>query len=297
MSAIKNRSEILFLYDVKDTNPNGDPLDENKPRIDEATGINVVTDVRLKRTIRDYLSEYKGKDVFVKENKDNDGNLLTKDHKLKDLGIKSAEDAEKLFKKFIDLRLFGATIAVKKGSVIRTGPVQFRFGRSLHQVEPLLIQGTTVMPSGEEKTQGTFTEVYVLPYSLISFYGIVNENAGGYTGLQAEDVDLLLEGIWNGTKNLITRSKVGQMPRLLLHVEYMGGGFHIGDLDKAISVQPIKESGLAIRSMADLNLDFSELKEKLAANKANIKRLRIAKDEALELDLSDLGIKTEMLGY
>ena len=52
---IKNRHEILFIYDVTDANPNGDPLDENKPRMDEETNTNIVTDVRLKRTIRDYL--------------------------------------------------------------------------------------------------------------------------------------------------------------------------------------------------------------------------------------------------
>ena len=56
---MKSRSEILFLYDIVDNNPNGDPLDSNKPRIDEETSINLVTDVRLKRTIRDYLYDYK----------------------------------------------------------------------------------------------------------------------------------------------------------------------------------------------------------------------------------------------
>lgn len=58
---VKNRSEILFLYDVTDANPNGDPVDENRPRIDEETGVNIVTDVRLKRTIRDYLINFKNK--------------------------------------------------------------------------------------------------------------------------------------------------------------------------------------------------------------------------------------------
>ena len=62
-----NRSELIFLYDIKDNNPNGDPLDSNKPRIDEETGINYVTDVRIKRTIRDYLYEYKGKEIFVRK--------------------------------------------------------------------------------------------------------------------------------------------------------------------------------------------------------------------------------------
>lgn len=73
-----NRSEILFLYDVTDANPNGDPVDENKPRIDEETGINIVTDVRLKRTIRDYLHTYKNQEIFILEQKDAKGDLKTK---------------------------------------------------------------------------------------------------------------------------------------------------------------------------------------------------------------------------
>jgi len=66
-NTIKNRSEILFIYDVKDANPNGDPIDENKPRIDEETGINYVTDVRLKRTVRDYLNGYKNLKILFKK--------------------------------------------------------------------------------------------------------------------------------------------------------------------------------------------------------------------------------------
>jgi CRISPR-associated protein Csh2 len=62
---VDNRSEILFLYDVTDANPNGDPMDENRPRIDEETGVNIVTDVRLKRTIRDYLRDYRGKHIHT----------------------------------------------------------------------------------------------------------------------------------------------------------------------------------------------------------------------------------------
>ena len=60
-SNVINRSELIFLYDVQYANPNGDPLDDNKPRIDPSTGINLVSDVRLKRTIRDYLNDFKGK--------------------------------------------------------------------------------------------------------------------------------------------------------------------------------------------------------------------------------------------
>ncbi len=67
MTDLTNRSEILFLYDIQNANPNGDPNDENKPRIDEETGNNIVTDVRLKRTIRDYLMEEKKQEIFVRE--------------------------------------------------------------------------------------------------------------------------------------------------------------------------------------------------------------------------------------
>ncbi|MGB9760409.1 MAG: type I CRISPR-associated protein Cas7, partial [Thermoproteota archaeon] len=101
---IKNRSEILFLYDVKFTNPNGDPMEENRPRIDEETGINIITDVRLKRTIRDYILEYEHKsgdnfDIFIKEELKEDGKLKTREEKLEELKVSSQKDAEKLLEK------------------------------------------------------------------------------------------------------------------------------------------------------------------------------------------------------
>ncbi|MCX6698416.1 MAG: type I CRISPR-associated protein Cas7, partial [Methanomicrobiales archaeon] len=63
---ISKRSELLFFYDVKDINPNGDPLDDNKPRIDEETMENLVSDVRLKRTVRDYLHDFKNQEIFIR---------------------------------------------------------------------------------------------------------------------------------------------------------------------------------------------------------------------------------------
>jgi len=153
---INNRHEIVYVYDVKDGNPNGDPMDENKPRMDEETGINIVTDVRLKRTTRDELME-QGKEVFI------NGKAITAKKRAEEalekdptkLDIKERDKVKKeLFDKFIDLRLFGGTILFndeskqrtnevdskkKKGKKIKdiscTGPIQFRFGRSLHKVD------------------------------------------------------------------------------------------------------------------------------------------------------------------
>ena len=67
MSTVTNRSEILFIYHVKDANPNGDPLDENKPRTDPDTGVATVTDVRIKRTIRDYWHQNLGEEILVRD--------------------------------------------------------------------------------------------------------------------------------------------------------------------------------------------------------------------------------------
>ncbi|RKY86651.1 type I-B CRISPR-associated protein Cas7/Csh2 [candidate division KSB1 bacterium] len=276
---VDNRSEIVFLYDVKDANPNGDPMDENKPRIDEETGINIVTDVRLKRTIRDYLHNFRGEDIFIIEEIKEDGTQKTREERISDLKIENKKDEIRLLEKYIDLRLFGATIALtakdrksKGRSITWTGPVQFKFGRSLHRVEVKTIKGTSVMPSREEVTQGTFIETHILPYSLIAFYGVINENAAKTTRLSENDVSLLMDGMWNGTKNLITRSKVGQTPRLLLRMIYKENNYHIGDLDRKLKISSEKED-TEIRDISDLKVDITELIETLKTHKEKIDRI------------------------
>jgi len=311
MNDVKNRSEIVFLYDVKDANPNGDPLDENKPRIDEETGINIVTDVRLKRTIRDYLMNFKDQEIFVREKTDEKGNiqdakLRAKDflNDVKDIESKGFNEekniiTDKIVESCIDVRLFGATIpldlSIKEGSktksvtgsITLTGPVQFRMGRSLHKVEMKHIKGTGAFASRADAKQKTFREEDILPYSLICFYGIINENAAKHTKLTEEDVELLLDGLWNGTKNLISRSKAGQMPRLLLKVNYKECNYHIGDLDKRIKLRSEKND-VEIRDISDVVLDGSELIETLNRNKDKIESIDIRYDERVNVDFSSL---------
>jgi CRISPR-associated protein Csh2 len=279
MSVIQNRSEILFLYDVTNANPNGDPVDENKPRIDEEMGINLVSDVRLKRTIRDYLYDYLGKDIFVREIRDDNGNLKTKEERLKDF-----DSSQDLIEKCIDIRLFGATTAVKDQTMALTGPVQFKYGRSLHRVDLTYVKGTTVMPSQADRKQGTFTERYILPYSLIAFWGVVNEKAAQAQNLPltCEDVDLMMEAIWNGTKNLISGSKFGQTPRFLLQIIYKGGNFYIGELDKRIAIQTAKEEE-KIRDISELQVEISPLIKALQENQDKIEEVRVKADNRIVL--------------
>ncbi|PIP12518.1 MAG: type I-B CRISPR-associated protein Cas7/Csh2, partial [bacterium (Candidatus Stahlbacteria) CG23_combo_of_CG06-09_8_20_14_all_40_9] len=210
----------------------------------------------------------------------------------------------------------------KTGSIALTGPVQFKFGRSLHRVKIEFIKGTGAFASDYEteeerndkikqkkkissSTQFTFREEYILPYSLISFYGIVNENSAKETGLKQEDVNLLLEGMWNGTKNLITRTKAGQIPRFLMQVVYKEPNFHIGldDLEKEKSELPDEK----IRDIKEIKLNVTRLSKKLGNNREKIENIRYAVDGDLKLlkdgrdveskDISPQGITVEEITF
>ncbi len=306
---LKNRREILFLYDIKDANPNGDPMDENKPRMDEETDTNIVTDVRLKRTIRDYLHDFKNKEIFIREISDEKGNIQDaklrardflykiengekREISLKDVDLNEMKNivSSNILNDCIDVRLFGATIPIEKdtknkSSVTYTGPVQFRMGRSMHKVEVKFIQGTGAFASKEGATQKTFREEYIVPYSLIAFYGIVNENAAKSTKMTEDDLLELRDAIWNGTKNLISRSKAGQMPRLYMEIGYKEDNYHIGDLDKYISLVKKDETmdDKAIRDVSDFAIEIAPLYELLSKHKDSIKDVIIKKDERLVL--------------
>jgi len=293
---VKNRHEIVFIYDVKDGNPNGDPMDENKPRMDEIAGLNLVTDVRLKRTGRDYMgvakwaesSEGYEYDVFI------NGDPVTSEQRAKEL-IPDITDnkkhnrqsaAEALLKKCVDLRLFGGTVPISKLNMSITGPVQFRFGRSLHRVDSVFVQGTAAFVSKEGNEQRSFSEKWQLPYSCIAFYGVINQNTAKETLLTDADVDFLLEAMWEGTKDLITRSKMEQLPRLLIDVIYNDEkNFHIGELDKAIELKSEIQDE-KIRGVKDLRLEIFELKELLDKYSTNIKRVRYRIDPRLKLTLN-----------
>ncbi|MDK2821809.1 MAG: CRISPR-associated protein Csh2 [Clostridia bacterium] len=295
-----NRSELIFLYDIKDNNPNGDPLDDNKPRIDEETSINIVTDVRLKRTIRDYLYNYKGQEIFVREKRNEAGKVQDAKTRAKDFGNNKDEVIKNVLEQCIDVRLFGATIPLDKSSATFTGPVQFSMGRSLHQVVMKRIKGTGAFASGENKDKKTFREEYILPYSLIGFYGIINEHAAESTNLKEEDINLLLDAMWNGTKNLISRSKVGQVPRMLIKVDYKEENFHIGDLLKDIKLLPNTRQE-EIRDVEDYRLELRNLIDTLKLNKEKIEIVWYKIDRRLSFEsnwielLQDAGIQVEKL--
>lgn len=285
--SLENRSEIVLLYDARDTNPNGDPSSPNdQPRIDQHTNQCVVTDVRLKRYIRDELYE-RGNGIFVKSPVQLYDNITTKaspsrDALVEDL-LDSDADPEEVFEQVkdraIDVRYFGATFSLDEDveglPQNVTGPVQFGFGRSINPVTRNFESNsqTTVVASGEDKESGTFAEDNRIHYGLISFGGVVNENSAEDSGLDADDVELLDDIVWDALLNqTITRSKMGQKPRLYARVEYDEDNYHIGGLEEAfemVSDGPLEE----VRSPDDYVIDATSFVDALEMNEDKIDRI------------------------
>lgn len=315
MSTVSNRSEILFMYHVKDANPNGDPLDENRPRTDPDTGHATVTDVRIKRTVRDYwmnnlgYNGENGKDILMRDTFTEEGYLkdgkgrarafIDDPNKEFATVLEAEQEMQKaILERCIDARVFGCTLPVEvkvkkakgnaktdKGSVTLTGPVQFSgFNRSLHAVAPIFVQGTAGFASSDTAKQKSFREDYLLPYACIACYGIVNEVAAKSTNMTDDDVQKVLDGLWRGTENLISRSKMGHQPLMLLHVIY-NGNFRIGDLASRIKLEETGDAkGAQLRDASQFKIDATQLNAAIEKAGDNIAAVHCIKDDMLNVE-------------
>lgn len=267
-SVLKN-SEILLIYEVKMANPNGDPDDENRPRMDPKTKINLVTDVRLKRFFRDYIiSRYGEEYIWVsKQNGENVDATTRFEH--------FENNAEKLLEKAIDIRLFGATIPKKKGSEKKgesysfIGPLQFAWGYSLHQVDMVDTRSITSILSGNVLGSGNIGKDYRVYYSLIAFYGAFNKYRANAVKCRENDLKIFDNYIWEAIKSeTITRSKIGHLPHLYLRVELNDGESYIGDLRRFVKA---KQKTDAVRKFDDVELDFTDLLNVLKGHKVYVR--------------------------
>jgi CRISPR-associated protein Csh2 len=265
-------SDILYIYDAKLTNPNGDPDEENRPRMDYDTDTNLVTDVRLKRYIRDYMQMH-GKDIFVTTVGDK---YVTADDRVKAL---DQQDTEYLLDKWIDVRLFGATMTVKGDNKIFTGPVQFNWGHSLNKVDLLEASLTSHFSSKSGATQGTIGKDYRVKYSLIAFSGIISAKRAEKTKLTEQDIKDMDLAMKEAIPQLATRSKIGQYPRLYLRVEYKDDKTYLGDLRDYVYLEDREN----VKDINDVKLNIEKLVEKLKANSSKIKVIHYFEDEAIKL--------------
>lgn len=221
--AIKNRYEFVILFDVENGNPNGDPDAGNMPRVDPESGYGLVTDVCLKRKIRNYIEVAKegepGWGIYVKDNvplnrSDNEA--------LKSVGLDGIDSKELAKKKkdnpeidvlvrdfmcrnFFDIRTFGAVMTTfVKGNLncgqVR-GPVQLSFARSIDPVVPQEVTITRVAITTEEDAARKNTEMgrkYIVPYALYRAEGYVSANlARKTTGFSEDDLEMLWQAILN----------------------------------------------------------------------------------------------------
>ena len=229
--AIKNRYEFVVLFDVENGNPNGDPDSGNMPRIDPQSGLGLVTDVCLKRKIRNYVEtvkeDAKGYKIYIKE----DVPLNRSDREAcESLGITETEDkkvteALKKLKKsdkdvdiklrdymcdnFYDIRTFGAVMTTFVKASLNCGqvrgPVQLGFARSIDPIVSQEVTITRVAITTEKDAENKSTEMgrkNIVPYGLYRVEGYISANlARKVTGFSEEDLDLLWEAIINMFEN------------------------------------------------------------------------------------------------
>ena len=229
--AIKNRYEFVVLFDVENGNPNGDPDSGNMPRIDQESGLGLVTDVCLKRKIRNYVEtvkeDAKGYKIYIKE----DVPLNRSDREAcESLGITETEDkkvteALKKLKKsdkdvdiklrdymcdnFYDIRTFGAVMTTFVKASLNCGqvrgPVQLGFARSIDPIVSQEVTITRVAITTEKDAENKSTEMgrkNIVPYGLYRVEGYISANlARNVTGFSEEDLDLLWEAIINMFEN------------------------------------------------------------------------------------------------
>lgn len=303
--SVTNRSEIVFAYDAEDTNPNGNPLSANdKPRIDETTGAAVVTDVRLKRYIRDQLDD-DGFGIYIQNPTKSDADsVLDRDDLFtavtgldeEDLGdMTGREAADSFLSTATDVRYFGATCSFSRefqdeigdgfpGQFI--GPVQFSHARSLNTVvqKSEAKQLSTVVSSGGDADQGTFATDNRLQYAFIPFHGIVNEVGADDTKLSQTDVERLDTLLWRAVKNqTLTRSKMGHQPRLYLRVEYGTDAFHIGTLDDGLELTQ-EAPDTELRNITDVVLGVDKLLGDLHDHSDHIDSVTVIADRHLTVE-------------
>lgn len=316
-----NSGEILFVKCVKDGIPNRDPLNESDARrlFGEEDGRISLSDVSIKRDVRDYvLARFPdgGPDkrlfVFCRAERTKDGKLLGRkrlaDAILAAVDKKSSKDRRgDLLTASFDMRVFGAVYSVGRESFNQTGPVQFGWAHSLHPVETKYVQGTVVMPSkdmkisatGEEEgsQQGTIWTTYTLPFALFAMPGVLNAGIAADTGMDEQDVELLLEGLWKGTQHRQARGRGIQQPLLLLHAEYHDPFFRIGFLEDFISIKPEREAWLGANpptKLSQVELDVADLARILGDNKEKVARLRYWVHPGVKLSGSLPGEKCDL---
>lgn len=209
MNELKNRIDFVYIFDVQDGNPNGDPDAGNLPRVDAETGMGLVTDVCLKRKVRNYVQIAKeladGYDIFIKEKAilNNSIDAAHEDETVKSAKDKTMAARDIMCKKFYDVRTFGAVMSTGKNAGQVRGPIQLTFARSIdpimtseHSITRMAVatEKEAEKQSGDNRTMGRKSTI---PYGLYVCHGFISANLAKQTGFSEEDLNLFWEALKN----------------------------------------------------------------------------------------------------
>lgn len=296
---IKNRYEFVYLFDVENGNPNGDPDAGNMPRIDPETNHGIVTDVSLKRKIRNYVDmKYNNKGntnspyrIYVREKAilndfhreayENIGVDLSKSDNKKRKG--SGEEVEKarewMCKNFYDVRTFGAVMSTGINCGQVRGPVQINFAKSIEPILPLEISITRMAVatrSEAEKQQGdnrTMGRKHIVPYALYRTEGYISAFLANQTGFSEEDLDILWEALINMFEHdhSASRGKMAARKLIVFKHENALGSTPSHKLFEAVKVYRITDPKLPARAFEDYKVEI--LKDSVPASVEIIEKL------------------------
>lgn len=220
MSELKNRIDFVYIFDVQDGNPNGDPDAGNLPRVDAETGMGLVTDVCLKRKVRNYVQVAKagtiGNDILVKSKEISGEEVFINEeirNAYKDLGIelKVKEKAKpeqvdsgrrRMCEKFYDVRTFGAVLSTGANAGQVRGAIQMTFARSVDPIVSMEHALTVCAARDEDKSYDSQVGIQgrkaTVPYGLYVCHGFISANLAKQTGFFEEDLELF----WDALKNM-----------------------------------------------------------------------------------------------
>lgn len=280
---LNKRYDFVFFFDVKDGNPNGDPDAGNLPRVDAETGNGLVTDVCLKRKVRNYIGLLKGEqppfEIYVKEKAvlnnqharayQSLGIDLSKDEGKRKGGDRTDEARAWMCKNFFDVRTFGAVMSTGVNCGQVRGPIQITFARS---AEPVIssehsITRMAVATEAEAEKQGgdnrTMGRKFTVPYGLYRTHGFVSAPLARQTGFSQEDLDLFWEALQNMFENDRSASRGLMSARRLVIFEHstLMGNASAQDLFDRVKVERATSTEKAARDFSDyrISLDGSEL--------------------------------------
>ena len=263
---MNNRYDFVYLFDIKDGNPNGDPDAANAPRIDPQDMHGLVSDVCLKRKVRNYAL-LKGQQIFVQQ-----GTVLNESIQQAHADLGHDVDGKKkvatrpqvasaraeMCKKFYDVRTFGAVMSTGANAGQVRGPVQFSFSRSIDPILPLDLSITRMAVTEAKEADApnqTMGRKNLIPYGLYRCHGFISANLANETGFSAADLELFWESLAMMFDHDRSASRGTMAPQALLvfeHSSVLGNAPAHKLFDR---VQVAAKPGVAVaRSFADYDL-------------------------------------------